>query len=240
MNVPTKFPLLQKALRTIGLSQEDADSVIDFILRLLGEKHETAVSQFPYHRNPRFLSPAEHSFCHVLREATADWALVTTKISLGDLFQVRSDDRSQYTIYRNKIDRKHVDFLLLHPQTLQPLLGIELDDKSHLRADRQARDSFVDSVFAAAGLPLVHIPVRHAYPVDKLDALLRQKAGVTTADAGRSLPPQVEAETAVPLCPACHLPMIARTARRGPQAGSRFWGCPNYPQCREIRPFTSP
>ncbi len=39
----------------------------------------------------------------------------------------------------------------------------------------------------------------------------------------------------IPACPACGLPMIERTARRGPRAGGRFWGCTAYPKCHGIR-----
>ena len=35
-----------------------------------------------------------------------------------------------------------------------------------------------------------------------------------------------------PLCPKCGKPMVLRTARTGPGAGSEFWGCPNFPSCR--------
>ena len=39
-----------------------------------------------------------------------------------------------------------------------------------------------------------------------------------------------------PSCPQCNSPMVLRTARRGAQAGSSFWGCPKYPACRGTRP----
>ncbi|MCP1727598.1 restriction system protein [Natronospira proteinivora] len=44
-------------------------------------------------------------------------------------------------------------------------------------------------------------------------------------------------EAAAPDCPACKTPMVARTARRSPNAGQQFWGCPNFPNCRQTRPF---
>ena len=81
-------------------------------------------------------------------------------MELGDLFEVKAKDPSEFRIYRNKIDRKHVDFILSDPRTVRPLVGIELDDKSHQRSDRQTRDEFVEHVFQAAHLPLVRIPVK--------------------------------------------------------------------------------
>jgi len=36
-------------------------------------------------------------------------------------------------------------------------------------------------------------------------------------------------------CPTCNQPMVLRTARRGANAGEKFWGCSNYPKCRGTR-----
>lgn len=35
-------------------------------------------------------------------------------------------------------------------------------------------------------------------------------------------------------CPSCGARMVLRTARRGPAAGGQFWGCLNYPRCKQI------
>ena len=48
-------------------------------------------------------------------------------------------------------------------------------------------------------------------------------------------PDEVLSAAPVPVCPECGLPMIERTARRGPRAGGRFWGCTAYPRCHGIR-----
>lgn len=36
----------------------------------------------------------------------------------------------------------------------------------------------------------------------------------------------------IPPCPVCGKPMALRTARKGPQPGSQFWGCSGYPKCK--------
>lgn len=36
----------------------------------------------------------------------------------------------------------------------------------------------------------------------------------------------------VPSCDKCGKPMILRTARKGRNAGSKFWGCTGYPECK--------
>ncbi len=43
-----------------------------------------------------------------------------------------------------------------------------------------------------------------------------------------------------PTCPQCGKPMVLRTARRGGNAGNRFWGCSAYPACKGIVEFTDP
>ena len=39
----------------------------------------------------------------------------------------------------------------------------------------------------------------------------------------------------IPQCPKCGAPMVLRKARRGPNAGSQFWGCSRFPPCRGTR-----
>ena len=38
-------------------------------------------------------------------------------------------------------------------------------------------------------------------------------------------------------CPLCGQPLILRTARQGQRAGSQFWGCSGYPECKGTRPL---
>jgi four helix bundle suffix protein len=40
-----------------------------------------------------------------------------------------------------------------------------------------------------------------------------------------------------PACPLCGKPMALRTARKGQRAGSQFWGCSGYPECKGTRPL---
>jgi len=40
-----------------------------------------------------------------------------------------------------------------------------------------------------------------------------------------------------PHCPLCGKPLALRTARKGQRAGSQFWGCSGYPECKGTRPL---
>lgn len=52
-----------------------------------------------------------------------------------------------------------------------------------------------------------------------------------------SNPPDPSARPAAPACRACGKPMTLRTARQGPRAGSQFWGCSGYPECKTTQPI---
>lgn len=41
-----------------------------------------------------------------------------------------------------------------------------------------------------------------------------------------------------PICPRCGKPMVLRKARKGAGAGTEFWGCPNYPECKLTKNVT--
>jgi ATP-dependent DNA helicase RecQ len=42
-----------------------------------------------------------------------------------------------------------------------------------------------------------------------------------------------------PGCPVCGKPMMLRTARKGKNAGGKFWGCSNYPSCKGTKDFST-
>ena len=42
-----------------------------------------------------------------------------------------------------------------------------------------------------------------------------------------------EGDFTTPTCPNCNVKMVSRESKKGTNAGSRFWGCPTYPKCRQ-------
>lgn len=113
-----KFSFIRTVLQKIGLSKEAVDDVVDLISDFLSGKEEQpdAPPEFPYQMRDAFLSSAEISFYHVLRSIAGEDSMLLTKVSLGDLFYVKSSESSKYRTYTNKINRKHVDFLLCNPK----------------------------------------------------------------------------------------------------------------------------
>jgi len=216
------------------MSQSQKPGCLGALFGLSGSKPRET-DDLPYRLRDDFLSRAEMTFYRALCSAVGDRVTVCTKVNLNDVFFVIRPNENQS--YRNRIDRKHVDFLLCDPTTMRPLLGIELDDSSHRRETRQKRDRFVDEVFEAAGLPLGHVTVHASHDVADLSRWLSQYLGASPQAAAAepaSPSPATTPSGSGPVCPKCGVPMTLRVANRGPRQGERFYGCPNYPKCREI------
>ena len=60
---------------------------------------------------------------------------------------------------RGRIKSCHIDFLICNHAATKPLLGIELDGKSHNDPRRKNRDQFVDELYKTINLPIQHIHV---------------------------------------------------------------------------------
>lgn len=117
----------------------------------------------PYHAVESLLTPAERAFYAVLIQSIRDTPLVIlAKVRLADLLVIpRGTDNHQR--HRARVQSKHVDFVIAERANLRPLLVIELDDASHRRRDRAARDAFVDAALDTAGLAIWHVPCAGKY-----------------------------------------------------------------------------
>ena len=187
---------------------------------------------FSYVLRDDFLSAAELNFYKSLSLATKELPVkILSKVSLGDLFFVNIKDFKMKQSYWNKINRKHVDFLVCDNVSLKPLVAIELDDKSHQQSNRVQRDAFVDEVFKAANLPLLHIPVKNSYAISELTDLIQSQMKTNPIIAS------ITSEDYVPICPKCQIPMTLRETKKGNHIGQKFYGCSNFPKCKEIKPY---
>jgi very-short-patch-repair endonuclease len=114
----------------------------------------------PFYRRKYLLTVAEERFFDVLRRVVGE-KLVFPKVRLADL--IEADERH----LRRKsnfdyIKAKHIDFVICD-STFSPRVAVELDDRSHQRADRRARDRDVNRILEIASLPILRVPVRRTY-----------------------------------------------------------------------------
>ncbi|HUE76072.1 MAG TPA: DUF2726 domain-containing protein [Chloroflexota bacterium] len=215
--------------------------------------------RLPYRKVESLLTPAERAFYAVLlRAAESERRQVFAKVRLADLFWLPGDVADRL-IHQNRINQKHVDFVLCDARQLAPLLAIELDDSSHQRSDRRQRDRFVNEACAVAGLPMLRVPVQSRYDERELAALIRQtikrattvnwsvNAGgapraksdvpiVVEESAGGLLSLPVASSSTTP-CPKCGGVLVERWSGR---TGQRFLTCHNHPECRHTRLLAHP
>ena len=132
---------------------------------------------YPYEKVSSLMTDSELTFYTVLKQSIAydSDLLLFSKVRMADIIQVAKDSQN-WRGHFNRIQAKHVDFLICSADTLEPILIIELDDKSHNRPERIARDQFVDAAMDAADLPILHLPVQD-YDADELRDIIYTEIG---------------------------------------------------------------
>lgn len=137
------------------------------------EQEEVDFANLPYKPKFDFLSNAEMSFFKVLLLATSDYNVhIFTKVRLADLVYL-SKNSANWRTYFNKVQSKHVDFVVCDSNNVKPLFVVELDDSSHNQDKRIYRDDFVDNVLNKAGLPILRIPAQYTYSVTDISSKIQ-------------------------------------------------------------------
>jgi hypothetical protein len=182
----------------------------------------------PFRLRESFLSPAEVDFYHVLRsvvhdQLVAELLTIAPKVSVLDMVSVIRPNENVHQFSR--LLRQSVDFLLIHRPTLNPRLAIELE---YPKQTRHRTDRFLDELFGAVELPFLRVTVEKTYSGDVLARMIQ-----------RALPPSGPSPQRLidhysPICPDCGITMVLRFYRAGTRAGKRYYGCLNFPKCRQI------
>lgn len=223
------------------------------VLAALKAKQSSPDAGLAFEGRGELFTPAERSFLGVLEQALAgSHYRVFGKVRLGDLVKpAKGLTASKRTSAQNRINQKHVDFLICTDTDLVVVGVVELDDQSHGRGDRAERDSFVDDALKKANIPVLRFPAKKSYPLAevkvKLQTVLADLEGpmpTTAQTEAKSLPPEsVSSEpletkpptdSAIPVCEKCSAEMVKRQAKNGPHAGKFFWACSTYPKCRNV------
>ncbi|MGQ9662017.1 MAG: DUF2726 domain-containing protein [Kiritimatiellia bacterium] len=127
----------------------------------------------PYQKEAVLFTPAERSFLAVLDHAVGSQFRILGKVRLADVIRVKpgvSGSIRQQAF--NRIQSKHLDFVVCDPCDLSVQFVVEPDDSSHQQSRRQDRDEFLDKALAAAGVPVFHFPVKRTYTVQEIGAAI--------------------------------------------------------------------
>ena len=184
--------------------------------------------RLPYRLRDTFLSTPELALLRVLQDMVQGHYVICPKVALNDIFYIVRPNENVH--FFNKFFRKHVDFLLCEPDTLQPAFGIELV-KPIARSETRESDQFMEDLFLSVGVPLVHVPSSDRYSEDDLAELF--KLSIMKVRESSPLRASMEADS-VPMCPVCGRMMVLRIHRVGPQAGKKYYGCMDSPKCSGI------
>ncbi|HVT81710.1 MAG TPA: DUF2726 domain-containing protein [Phycisphaerae bacterium] len=130
-----------------------------------------------YEAKKYLMSRGEAAFYRVLVLAVGGEFVVMAKVRLGDVICARGGEWAERRQAWNRIWQKHVDFVLLDARDLRIRAVVELDDRSHDRADRRERDARVDAALRQAVVPTVHVPAAAGYGVAELAERVRGVVG---------------------------------------------------------------
>ncbi|MEG0546477.1 MAG: DUF2726 domain-containing protein [Oscillospiraceae bacterium] len=83
---------------------------------------------------------------------------ILAKTRVADLVEVKSGiNKSDWQTAFNKINKKHIDFILCDSENLMPILLIELDDNSHNDEKTIKRDMFIEKLYEETGYKLLRV-----------------------------------------------------------------------------------
>lgn len=134
-----------------------------------------------YRARRHLLSPTELGFARALRQALPPEIHVCAKVRLADVIQAPSG--KNWRTATNRIQSKHLDFVLMDGSSARILAAIELDDRSHQQETRKERDDFVQKALASAAVPLLRVRAAQNYDHQMLIVSLRNVLGTASRAA---------------------------------------------------------
>lgn len=142
----------------------------------------TEPEAYPYVSCGSILTPTELAFFNTLLPVINGQWHIFTKVRLEDIIKVKKGvERKVAYGFRSRIKSRHIDFVLCEKDTLEILMCIELDDRSHQTAKAQKADQFKNQALKDADLTLTRIPARASYSEAYLRGHLFEEEAVTDA-----------------------------------------------------------
>lgn len=139
---------------------------------------------YPYKLTQRILSAKEGYFYRDVRPIADKLGLIVfTKMRVADLLYIPKGTENEKAWF-NRIKAKHIDFIFVDSNYKVRLL-VEVDDPTHNRPDRQARDEEVDEMFRQQGLEVLHLRAwGKQYGADDLETIITNALSLNKAASG--------------------------------------------------------
>lgn len=136
-----------------------SDTVYDFSPSTIWDsvpRPETSsvIDKYSYWPKRYMMTKRENEFFVRLNKIFETKCYVVPQVMLSSLFNAKRGGQSTMGAWAH-INRKSVDYALLSKKDLSIICAIELDDYTHDREKRKARDEEVERIFRETKLPLI-------------------------------------------------------------------------------------
>lgn len=187
----------------------------------------TDTLRLPYRLREPFLVTTDLALFRALNQIVGGRYLICPKVALNDIFYIVRPNENVH--FFNKFFRKHVDFLLCDPQTVEPAFGVEIVRPISKNEARES-DKFMEELFIGAGLPLVHVPSSETYDASDIVSLFQ----LAMTKIGGTVSLRIDSTSdSVPHCPECGKMMVLRIHRDGGKS-RKYYGCMDSPRCAGV------
>jgi restriction system protein len=217
-----------------------------FLRGWIGEKKTTfkmwlSLDSKIYHRFHDLIIPAKSGTTQIDHLLVSPYGLfiVETKNRQGWIFGSENQPNWTQTLYRKKYSFQNpLRQTFRQKKVLSEYLNI---DESIIRTavyfvgDCKFKTKMPANVMRSGlgrHIKRFHNLILSPEDIDRVVMMLERhvsESPLTTRDHVRSLRARHASNTA---CPRCGSDLVKRTAKKGPNAGSIFLGCENYPKCR--------
>lgn len=195
------------------------NSLIGAVARKGYEDQQVKTSDYAYTKKDRLLTKTEKSMYDLLVTQFGNSVTVLVKVRLADIVNV-NNTTTRDTKYFKQVENEAIDFLICDKQNLSLICVIELDDDTNetqsaeIRAERK---QLIKNLLQECNIEIL----RTNFKLMRLEENHLRKIE------------RLILEHQTPQCPTCKGKMSINVSKRQKNYGHRFYGCINYPNCRE-------
>ena len=124
---------------------------------------------YDYDKINFLFTPAEKKFLAVLEKTVGSRYRIYGKVRIADIVKPKKMlSKTNWWKQFVRTSSKHFDYVLCCNDNIEPLLVIELNDKSHGKQSRKKRDVVVSNICSSANLPILWVPAARSYNKEDL------------------------------------------------------------------------
>ena len=127
---------------------------------------------------------------------------------------------------------KHWKMRQVGVKIVRELLGVVVDSKASGGIVITSGTFSQDALDTSKGNPIELVDGKKLYA---MIGDIKLSGVPSRQERPKAMGTPVQENPAPVLCPVCGMEMVLRTAKKGPSAGTKFYGCSRYPKCKGVR-----